>query len=53
MFATPVILKEGKIHHGVKSVNFKKRFVKDQKKDNYCLEEGALGSYWFIPLRFE
>lgn len=53
MLATPIILKENKIHHGVKFVNFKKWFVKDQKKDNYCCGRRSLGSFWFIPLRFE
>ena len=36
MLATPVILKEDKIHPGVMFVNFKKCFVKDQKNDKYC-----------------
>lgn len=34
MLATPVILKEGKVHHGVKFVNFNTWFVKDQE-DSY------------------
>lgn len=41
MLDTPVILKEGKIHHGVKFVNFKKWFVKE--KYNYCCGRRNLG----------
>lgn len=43
MLATPVILKVDKFHHCAKFVNFKKLFVRDQKKDNYCCGKRSLG----------